>query len=59
MSGAGPAAPPAPVMTLLAQASTWISLKQISAAKQALDSLGGADVAAHSSPINLEEQPAT
>ncbi len=34
--GAGPAAPPAPAMTLQAQASTWISLKPKSAAKQAL-----------------------
>ncbi len=37
MSGAGPAAPPAPTMTSPAQASTWISVKQRSAANQALE----------------------
>ena len=37
MSGAGPAAPPPPAMTSPGRASTWISLKQRSAAKQGLE----------------------
>ena len=37
MSGAGPAAPPAPAITSPARASTWISLKPRSAAKQGLE----------------------
>jgi hypothetical protein len=36
-SGAGPAAPPAPAITSPARASTWISLKPRSAAKQGLE----------------------
>ena len=38
-SGAGPAPPPAPAMTSPGRASTWISLKPRSAAKQALEPL--------------------
>ncbi len=39
MSGAGPAAPPSPAMTLPARGSTWISVTLRSAAKQALEAL--------------------